>query len=204
METLVTPSAHLVNKAFEFGMIQMQEEITSLVDLVRTLRPKNVMEIGSESGGTFYLWCRLASLGGLKISLDLPTGKSGSCKFADKDALAERTNRFLSWSANVKVVTGDSHDPDVQTQIAKILGNEKLDFLFIDGDHTYEGVKLDFEMYKSFVRFGGLIAFHDIRDSEYHRTRGCNVAQFWQELPQPKLEIIDPLAYWGGIGCITA
>jgi len=36
------------------------------------------------------------------------------------------------------------------------------DFLFIDGDHTYEGVEGDFEMYSPLVRRGGIIAFHDI------------------------------------------
>jgi hypothetical protein len=34
--------------------------------------------------------------------------------------------------------------------------------LFIDGDHTYEGVRRDFEMYSPLVRKGGIIAFHDI------------------------------------------
>jgi len=42
------------------------------------------------------------------------------------------------------------------------LNGEPLDFLFIDGDHTYEGVKRDFEMYSPLVRNGGIIAFHDI------------------------------------------
>lgn len=37
-----------------------------------------------------------------------------------------------------------------------------MDFLFIDGDHAYEGVKADFEMYSPLVRKGGLVALHDI------------------------------------------
>lgn len=36
-----------------------------------------------------------------------------------------------------------------------------LDVLFIDGDHTYEGCKKDFERFSSFVRPGGLIIFDD-------------------------------------------
>ncbi|MEO0196406.1 MAG: class I SAM-dependent methyltransferase [candidate division WOR-3 bacterium] len=43
-----------------------------------------------------------------------------------------------------------------------MLGNSKLDFLFIEGNHSYEGVKMDFEMYFPLVRKGGIIAFHDI------------------------------------------
>jgi predicted O-methyltransferase YrrM len=46
-------------------------------------------------------------------------------------------------------------------EVKRILGGEKADFLFIDGDYTYEGVKRDL-MYSPLVREGGIIAFHDI------------------------------------------
>ena len=32
-------------------------------------------------------------------------------------------------------------------EVKRILGSEKVDFIFIDGDHMYEGVKRDFEMH---------------------------------------------------------
>jgi cephalosporin hydroxylase len=186
-------------------MVQVPEEIAVLVELVRELRPKNILEIGSESGGTFYLWCRLAAIGGLKISLDLPTGASGSCRYSNPMALAERTTRFKSFSANVHVVTGDSHEQNSWRAIDDILGRgrEKLDFLFIDGDHSAEGVKLDYEDYRKFVRPGGMIAFHDIKDTDYHRTRGCFVADFWKEIEGEKREIVGGEC-WGGIGVVTA
>jgi predicted O-methyltransferase YrrM len=37
-----------------------------------------------------------------------------------------------------------------------------LDLLFIDGDHSYEGVKADWEAYKSFLHPGSIVIFHDI------------------------------------------
>ena len=40
--------------------------------------------------------------------------------------------------------------------------DELVDFLFIDGDHSLEGVKLDDEQYGQLVRSGGIIAFHDV------------------------------------------
>jgi predicted O-methyltransferase YrrM len=46
--------------------------------------------------------------------------------------------------------------------IKNILDDRKVDFLFIDGDHTYEGVTRDFEMYSPLVKRGGIIAIHDI------------------------------------------
>lgn len=182
----------------------MPEEISALVELLKKHRLKNVMEIGSEAGGTFYLWCRLTAIGGLKISLDLPSGDSGSGRFKEQAALAARTTLFKRWSANVHVVTGDSHEQRTWQTVDDILGRgrDKLDFLFIDGDHSYEGVKLDWEDYKGFVRQGGLIAFHDIKDTEHHRHRGCFVAKLWAELQGEKQEFCTDI-HWGGIGVVT-
>jgi predicted O-methyltransferase YrrM len=196
-------TANLIAKAFTFGMIQVPEEITQLVELVKKLRPKNVLEIGSESGGTFYLWCQLAPIGGLKISVDLPSGASGSGRFTEKEALAKRASQFKGWSANVRVVTGDSHEQRTRCEVADILSGEKVDFLFIDGDHSKEGVMLDWEDYKTFVRPGGIVAFHDIKDTEYHRRRSCFVADFWKELKGEKQEILAGAEHWGGIGVVT-
>lgn len=36
-----------------------------------------------------------------------------------------------------------------------------IDLLFIDGDHTYEGVRKDIEAWVKFVKPGGIVAFHD-------------------------------------------
>ena len=42
--------------------------------------------------------------------------------------------------------------------------NRDIAFLWLDGDHTYEGVKRDFECWEPFVVHNGLIAFHDSID----------------------------------------
>jgi predicted O-methyltransferase YrrM len=55
------------------------------------------------------------------------------------------------------------------------LDNKTIDFLFIDGDHSYKAVKSDFENYSKFVRKGGIIAFHDIIYSE-------GVNRIWNEV----------------------
>jgi predicted O-methyltransferase YrrM len=87
--------------------------------------------------------------------------------------------------------------------LKRILGDTPVDFLFIDGDHTYEGVKKDYEMYSPLVKKGGLIAFHDIC---YHAQEPrCQVDKFWKEVKKGKkaTEIIDNTdKAWGGIGVI--
>ena len=70
-------------------------------------------------------------------------------------------------------------------KIKAILRDNKVDFLFIDDDHSYEGIKKDFEMYSPLVRKGGIIAFHDIVPSGYP-----TVYKFWNEVKYEYLEIV--------------
>lgn len=72
--------------------------------------------------------------------------------------------------------------------MSSILGSRGLDFLFIDGDHTYEGVKRDFENYAHFMNEHGITAFHDINPSYSTRfgipteTHAGEVHRFWDEI----------------------
>jgi cephalosporin hydroxylase len=190
---------NLVERAMELGAIQVPSELRAFAAYVAELLPVNVLEIGSESGGTFYMWCRIAS--GMKISIDLPTGASGSGNYRDPAMLETREKNMHSWAPSVYVITGDSHSLEVVQQVRTILKDQKLDLLFIDGDHTYEGVKADYEMYEGFVKQGGVIAFHDIKDTQHHHILGCEVAKFWAEFSDYKKEFLSD-EHWGGIGVI--
>ena len=52
--------------------------------------------------------------------------------------------------------------------------------MFIDGDHSYDGVKTDFEMYCPLIRKGGLMAFHDIAPRP--KESPIQVNKFWNEI----------------------
>jgi len=45
----------------------------------------------------------------------------------------------------------------------------KIDYLHIDGDHSYDGVKKDFELYSNIMSENGIITIHDT-DQKYHDT----------------------------------
>lgn len=50
-----------------------------------------------------------------------------------------------------------------------VLQDIKIDFLFIDGDHTYEGVKKDFDLYSKLLSDNGIIVIHDT-DENYENN----------------------------------
>lgn len=52
---------------------------------------------------------------------------------------------------------------DYSFNVANNFEDEKVDFLFIDGDHTYPAVEKDYNLYYSKVKHGGLIFLHDSR-----------------------------------------
>lgn len=54
-----------------------------------------------------------------------------------------------------------------------------IDFLFIDGDHMFDAVKKDYEMYSPLVRAGGVIVLHDIAVKD---NPTVEIAKFWETI----------------------
>jgi predicted O-methyltransferase YrrM len=158
-----------------FAPIQVEDEIVRLADDVRNLNPATVLEIGTCMGGTLYLWTRLAQSNATIISADLPGGTHGG-GYSNLRTPLYRT--FALPTQNFHLLRVDSHQQSTFDHIQSLLGGKPVDFLFIDGDHTYDGVKADWHMYSPLVRKGGLIAFHDIALS-YGDTQ---VQRLWDEI----------------------
>ena len=100
------------------------------------------------------------------------------------------------------LLRADSHDQSTYDMLIKLLDGQKIDLLFLDGDHSYEGIKQDFEMYSPLVRSGGLIGFHDIKPSLPDNWR--QVGPYWEQIKQGYVHHIfwDDIQSWGGIGLI--
>jgi predicted O-methyltransferase YrrM len=160
----------------EFGIVQKPEEIRWLFELVRAERPRVVLEIGLDFGGTFFLWSRAAAPDAHLLAIDIkPVGRLGKWS---SFSLVRRA--FAVGSQRVTLLMdSDSHCESTRQRIAALLNGRAVDFLFIHGDHCCEGAWQDFKMYSPFVAPGGLIAFHDISQNPTERTKG--VAQFWRE-----------------------
>jgi len=165
-------------------------------------RPKTVLEIGTANGGTLYLWTKVASPDAILISIDLPGGPFGGGYPKWKIPLYQS---FASSSQKIYLIRANSHDHTTLKQVKKILRGKMVDFLFIDGDHTYEGVKKDFEMYGKLVGRGKILALHDIVHHPF--VPECRVNDFWKEIKEnskikTKEIISSPNQTWGGIGLV--
>ncbi len=182
---------------------QFKEEFKAFAIHVKKHNPKTIVEIGTKKGGSFFIWARYIKPVHL-ISIDLPGGIHGGGFPKQKIPFMKY---FLSdeKASTISIIQGDSQDIKTLEKLKETLNGKKIDFLFIDGDHRYEGVKSDFEMYKDLVKKGGLIAFHDIVDTEYHHNLNCFVDKLWNEIKQDYeyLEFIsDPKQNKYGIGVL--
>ncbi len=163
-----------------FRTLKLKQNMTELLGLVKAIREiplRRVCEIGTFKGGTLFIWCQLAEPDAHVISVDLPGGQFGG-GYSEKSLPFFQS--FRQPDQRLDCIRGSSHDPAIREEFERALGGEELDFLFIDGDHSYEGVKKDFEFYSPFVRKGGFVAFHDI----HHRPQqpDIEVHRFWDEL----------------------
>lgn len=154
---------------------QNRTEIHQLATEIAKLKPKNILEIGTQYGGTFNVFCKLAS--NKKISIDLPEGIHGGLPVW---MTQQRNQYFLDNFNDVHFLSYDSHLQSTLDFAEGLLHDEKVDVLFIDGDHTYDGVEQDFNMYRRLVRPSGLIVFHDVNYMDFDDT--CEVHQFWKDL----------------------
>jgi predicted O-methyltransferase YrrM len=165
--------------------------------MVMQIRPRTVLEIGTAKGGSLILFGRLLQPD-LIVSVDLPHGRFGGGYPAWMGAVFRKLSK-----TRLCLIRGDSHSEFIMSRVKRIV--KKVDFLFIDGDHTYEGVKTDFSNYLPLVRRGGIIAFHDI--CVHPSKTGCEVSRFWTEIKGQFnfREIMqDREQGWGGIGLLYA
>lgn len=148
---------------------QVEEEFNELLKFYRAIKPKNVLEIGSLLGWSLKRFIQNAEKGSNIISIDLPV-RDFVGSMDDRVDQQEYGHMFLwkKWAkeagVNLFVIPQSSFDQNTLLQVRSI--TPQLDFLFIDGNHMYEAIKNDFEMYSLLVRPGGIIAFHDIAPNE--------------------------------------
>lgn len=179
----------------EVRSTQKPQEIEALLEELLRAPPTRVLEIGTWKGGTLFLLTRVAAPDATLVSIDLPGNGFGSSYPARYKRLYEA---FARERQVVRLVRRDSHDPETVEEVRKLLAGP-IDFLFVDGDHSYDGVRRDYELYAPLVRPGGTIAFHDIVAGDEAFVGG--VPRFWRELKSQYEEVVEYVRDWEQGGC---
>ena len=182
-----------------FESLQKPTELAALLSMLEDAVTDTIIEIGIGKGGTSWALSKLPNLK-LIIGIDLPGGPWGG-------GPKEESMRYVAemGTAGYHLILGNSMNSECFNEVAAKVKDRSVDFLFIDGDHSYNGVKTDFLTYSPLVRDGGLIAFHDI--CPHDKESACEVKRFWDELkstlpPERYVEFIDAPTMWGGIGVL--
>jgi len=144
-----------------------------------------------QRGGMLYCFCQLATPDALLVSIDLPGAPNCGGQTDDERKFY---SSFAGQRQELKFIPADSHLSSTKEKLKEILNGKKIDVLFIDGDHSCEGVKQDYKMYKEFVADDGLITFHDIKLYPDDWGKGNEVGVFWDEFSSEHsvTEIVDP------------
>ena len=141
-----------------------ENEAIGLYTVVRKL-PKNatIVEIGSWKGKSTF--CLAAALkDGKIIAIDPFNADAGHDEGSKEEYLQKKgpEDLLLTFRKNMesrgvmdRIVIKQGFSSEFQKETGAI------DFLFIDGDHSIEGCKEDFDMYAPKLKPGGYIAFHD-------------------------------------------
>lgn len=144
-------------------------------DIVDAVRPKKLVELGTYNGMSYFSFCQSMmenSIDGLCYAVDTwggddHTGDYDDSVFEDVRVHSRQHYRGISYLMRMLFNDAVGHFED-----------ETVDLLHIDGLHTYDAVKEDFDNWYPKVRPGGIILFHDIEA----RQSDFGVWRYWAEL----------------------
>lgn len=144
-------------------------------DIVEAVRPKILVELGSHNGLSYFAFCQSIvdhDIDGLTYAVDNWEGEEHA-GFHDQsvynDVMQHNRDHYRGFSYPLKMMFNDAlaHFED-----------QSIDLLHIDGLHTYEAVKEDFNNWYPKVAPGGIMLFHDTAA----RIKDFAVWKFWDEI----------------------
>lgn len=168
--------------------------------LIRNLKPKRALCIGSTRGFIPAI-CALAC----------KDNKKGLVDFIDAGHAQDHPQNW-GGTGFWKKINSKKHfsllgiDKWIETYVmtsgkyAKKFPQRKYGFVYIDGDHSYKGVKGDYELFWPRLEKNGFMAFHDVTVKKWGKLKNFGVWRLWKEIKN-KRKIIFPLKQ-SGLGII--
>jgi predicted O-methyltransferase YrrM len=137
-----------------------------LYDIVN-LFPKDqnltYVEIGCYAGGSSCLILQRPNTEVFAIDLGTPVPQS---------VVMKNVHKFNIHNNKFEYIQGNSQQIVTLHKLKSLI--DEIDVLFIDGDHSAQGVKKDFSMYSPMVKQGGYIVFDDYLDKVHSpQVRGA-------------------------------
>lgn len=161
-----------------------------IYDLILTTKPKVVVELGTHHGGSFFSMAQAVKDSELSTQLhavDTWQGDKHAGFYDDKVFLkVNKIKDDLYKNVNINLLK--------KTFDEALAGFKKdtIDILHIDGLHTYEAVKHDFENWFPKVKKDGIILFHDVLEKQ----KDFGVWRLWEEL-KDKYDYFEFINYHG-------
>ncbi len=153
------------------------------------------LEIGSYVGASAYFFSSaLARNGSPRQLMCIDTWENDAMTEGYRDT--RKDFKFHTQKYSKFIVSIRGYSTQVVDEVRQKIN--RLDLLFIDGDHSYEGVKADWEAYKGFLHSGSVIIFHD-----YGWAEGVRRVVHEDVLPHVKDPQQLPNMWWGTMGSWT-
>lgn len=128
------------------------------------MRPKVdlSLEIGLAAGGSFKL-----------VRDFVEVDRSIVIDDAQHDKFKNHWNRIKKQARTniTHEIIMSSHTLECAHELKKAVGDEKFDYIFIDADHTYQGILLDIQLVLPYMRKDTLLGFHDTIKSPLERIK---------------------------------
>lgn len=146
--------------------------------IMDVLRPTSVVELGTHYGFSCFTFAEAAKRLRSGVTIHAVDSWEGDdhAGFYDEEVYDYvKSVVEADYSESVELVRGWF------TESRDRFADASVDLLHIDGRHAYEDVLKDYSEWRSTVRDGGVILFHDIAE----RERGFGVWQLWDEIAEP-------------------
>lgn len=110
-----------------------------------------------------------------------------------QNVVENNVSKFRNVESNFTYIKGNSQNEEIITYVKKTI--KDIDILFIDGDHSLNGVYNDFYNYVELVKSGGYIAFDDYLDNKFSPEVKPSVDNIVLKLDSNQYEIIGLVKY---------